>query len=89
MVCNGSPFPGQLEVVEIALDQGGPSSERKIALIDKNRDLYLSPVRRLGREPCICKIGQAWVHSLTIDALTCSLTHHRPTNGFTHSPSTH
>lgn len=48
----------QLEVVEIALDQCGPSSERKIALIDKNRDLYLTSVRHLGREPKICKIGE-------------------------------
>ncbi|CAL8349323.1 unnamed protein product [Arctogadus glacialis] len=60
---DGKPLTHKLEVVEIALDQGGPSSERKIALIDKNRDLYLSPVRRLGREPCICKIGSL-VHTM-------------------------
>ncbi|KAG7215614.1 hypothetical protein INR49_022140 [Caranx melampygus] len=52
-----------LEVVEIALDQCGPSTERKIALIDKNRDLYLTSVRHLGREPKICKIG-SMVHSV-------------------------
>ncbi|CAL8375185.1 unnamed protein product [Gadus morhua 'NCC'] len=60
---DGKPLTHKLEVVEIALDQGGPASERKIALIDKNRDLYLSPVRRLGREPCICKIGSL-VHTM-------------------------
>lgn len=60
---DGKPLTHKLEVVEIALDQCGPSSERKIALIDKNRDLYLSPVRRLGREPNICKIG-ALVHTM-------------------------
>lgn len=48
----------KLEVVEIALDQCGPFTERKIALIDKNRDLYLTSVRHLGREPKICKIGE-------------------------------
>lgn len=48
----------QLEVVEIGLDQCGPSAERKIALIDKNRDLYLTSVRHLGRESKICKIGE-------------------------------
>ena len=48
----------QLEVVEIALDQSGPSNERKIALIDKNRDLYVTSVRHLGRETKICKLGE-------------------------------
>lgn len=45
-------------MVEVALDQCGPSTERKIALIDKNRDLYLTSARHLGREPKICKIGE-------------------------------
>uniref|UniRef100_A0A8C4GIU6 Intraflagellar transport 80 homolog (Chlamydomonas) n=1 Tax=Dicentrarchus labrax TaxID=13489 RepID=A0A8C4GIU6_DICLA len=54
----------KLEVVEVALDQSGPSNERKIALIDKNRDLYLTSVRHLGREPKICKIG-SMVHSMS------------------------
>lgn len=45
-------------MVEIALDQCGPSTERKIALIDKNRDLFLTSVRHLGREPKVCKIGK-------------------------------
>ncbi|KAK2847315.1 hypothetical protein Q5P01_010314 [Channa striata] len=54
---DGKPLTHELEVVEIALDQCGPSTERKIALIDKNRDLYLTSVRHLGREPKICKIG--------------------------------
>ncbi|KAJ3590817.1 hypothetical protein NHX12_008765, partial [Muraenolepis orangiensis] len=60
---DGKPLTHKLEVVEIALDQCGPSNERKIALIDKNRDLYLSPVRRLGRDSNICKIG-ALVHTM-------------------------
>ncbi|XP_078102173.1 intraflagellar transport protein 80 homolog isoform X2 [Sander vitreus] len=60
---DGKPLTHKLEVVEIALDQCGPSTERKIALIDKNRDLYLTSVRHLGREPKICKIG-SMVHSM-------------------------
>lgn len=55
----------KLEVVEIALDQCGPSTERKIALIDKNRDLYLTSVRHLGREPKVCKIGKTGRRELT------------------------
>ncbi|XP_022625446.1 intraflagellar transport protein 80 homolog [Seriola dumerili] len=60
---DGKPLTHKLEVVEIALDQCGPSTERKIALIDKNRDLYLTSVRHLGREPKISKIG-SMVHSM-------------------------
>nr|XP_019943476.1 PREDICTED: intraflagellar transport protein 80 homolog isoform X2 [Paralichthys olivaceus] len=60
---DGKPLTHKLEVVEIALDQCGPSTERKIAFIDKNRDLYLTSVRHLGREPKICKIG-SMVHSM-------------------------
>lgn len=62
-LADGKPLTHKLEVVEIALDQCGPSTERKIALIDKNRDLYLTSVRHLGREPKICKIG-TMVHSM-------------------------
>ncbi|XP_060929168.1 intraflagellar transport protein 80 homolog [Limanda limanda] len=60
---DGKPLTHKLEVVEIALNQCGPSAERKIAFIDKNRDLYLTSVRHLGREPKICKIG-SMVHSM-------------------------
>ncbi|KAM6961470.1 intraflagellar transport protein 80 homolog [Aplochiton taeniatus] len=60
---DGKPLTHKMEVVQIALDQCGPSNERKIALVDKNRDLYLTSVRRLGREPSICKIG-CMLHTL-------------------------
>ncbi|KAM7413006.1 hypothetical protein PAMA_020407 [Pampus argenteus] len=60
---DGKPLTHKLEVVEVALDQCGPATERKIALIDKNRDLYLTSVRHLGREPKICKIG-SMIHSM-------------------------
>lgn len=53
----------QLEVMEIALDQCGQATERRLAIIDKNRDLYLTSVRvfgserksnKLGRGCCVC-----------------------------------
>ncbi|GAA6073088.1 intraflagellar transport protein 80 homolog, partial [Tachysurus ichikawai] len=55
----------------IALDQCGASNDRKIALIDKNNDLYLTSVRRLGREQSMHKIGSmvhtmAWNNSANI-----------------------
>ena len=38
---DGRPYTHRQEVVEVALEQTGPSHERKLAVIDKNRDLYL------------------------------------------------
>ncbi|KAL7842751.1 hypothetical protein SRHO_G00244400 [Serrasalmus rhombeus] len=60
---DGKTLTHKMEVMEIALDQCGPSSDRKIALIDKNRDLYLTSVRRLGREHSMHKIG-TMVHTM-------------------------
>lgn len=60
---DGKALTHKMEVVDIALDQRGLSNERKIALIDKNRDLYLTSVHNPGREPKICKIG-SMVHSM-------------------------
>lgn len=48
----------QTEIVEIALDQKGLTSERKIAFIDKNRDLFITSVKRFGKEQKIVKIGE-------------------------------
>lgn len=50
--------PFQTEIVEIALDQRGLTSERKIAFVDKNRDLYITSVKRFGKEQKIVKIGK-------------------------------
>ncbi|CAJ0929909.1 unnamed protein product [Ranitomeya imitator] len=60
---DGKPLTHKSEVVEIALDQGGPANERKIAFVDKNRDLYISTVRKLGKEQRAVKIG-SMVHTL-------------------------
>ena len=35
-----------LEVVALALSQAGPSTERKLVFIDRNRDLYITPLVR-------------------------------------------
>ncbi|XP_036393391.1 intraflagellar transport protein 80 homolog isoform X2 [Megalops cyprinoides] len=60
---DGKPLTHKMEVVEIALDQCGMAADRKIALIDKNRDLYLTSVRRFGRDHKINKIG-TMVHTM-------------------------
>uniref|UniRef100_A0A8B9FWK3 Intraflagellar transport 80 n=1 Tax=Amazona collaria TaxID=241587 RepID=A0A8B9FWK3_9PSIT len=54
---DGKPLAHKTEIVEIALDQKGLTSERKIAFIDKNRDLYITSVKRFGKEQKIVKIG--------------------------------
>ena len=40
-----------LEVVEIALSQGGMSADRKLFMIDANRDLYITPVLVNDKRP--------------------------------------
>ena len=45
---DGKPFVQKQEVLEIALEQTGTPNERKLAIIDKNRDLYLVGVRKMG-----------------------------------------
>lgn len=48
-----------MEVLEIALDQCGASNNRRLALVDKNRDLYLLNVRILQSSPKkIAKLGK-------------------------------
>lgn len=44
--------------MEIALDQKGLTNDRKIAFIDKNRDLYITSVKRFGKEEQIIKLGK-------------------------------
>ncbi|XP_007886712.1 intraflagellar transport protein 80 homolog [Callorhinchus milii] len=60
---DGKPLIHKIEVMEIALDQFGSPNERKIAIIDKNRDLYISSVRRFGKEQRIIKMS-TMVHSM-------------------------
>ncbi|NXB78948.1 IFT80 protein, partial [Donacobius atricapilla] len=54
---DGKPLTHKTEIVEIALDQKGLTSERKVAFIDKNRDLFITSVKRFGKEQKIVKIG--------------------------------
>ncbi|XP_067400735.1 intraflagellar transport protein 80 homolog isoform X3 [Emydura macquarii macquarii] len=54
---DGKPLTHKTEITEIALDQKGLTNERKIAFIDKNRDLYITSVKRFGKEQKVIKIG--------------------------------
>ena len=44
--------------MEIALDQCGPATERRLALVDKNRDLYITSVRVFGGDRKSYKLGE-------------------------------
>ncbi|XP_046379883.1 intraflagellar transport protein 80 homolog [Haliotis rufescens] len=54
---DGKPVTHKIEVMEIALDQFGPAAERRLAIIDKNRDLYLTSVRVFGTDRKSVKLG--------------------------------
>eukprot|EP00795_Rhopilema_esculentum_P016996 gene16996-8500_t len=45
---DGKPIQHSAEVLEIGLNNDGPGTERKLAIIDKNRDLYIRTVRQVG-----------------------------------------
>ncbi|XP_078612464.1 intraflagellar transport protein 80 homolog isoform X2 [Branchiostoma floridae x Branchiostoma japonicum] len=61
---DGKPFVHKLEVAEVALDQCGPAPERRLAIVDKNRDLYLAQVRAVGGARKVIKLG-TMVHSMS------------------------
>uniref|UniRef100_T1J418 Uncharacterized protein n=1 Tax=Strigamia maritima TaxID=126957 RepID=T1J418_STRMM len=44
----GKPYTHKIEVLDIKLDQCGSASERRLAFIDKNRDLYFLAIRTFG-----------------------------------------
>ena len=45
----GRPYAHRQEVTEVALDQVGLPNMRKLALVNKNRDLFILGVRRFGQ----------------------------------------
>ena len=51
-------FTLQLEVSEVSLDLCGSASERHLALVDKNRDLYLTQVRVYGNARKTVKLSK-------------------------------
>ena len=58
-ICSAhSVFLFQSEIVEIALDQCGQASERHLAIVDKNRDLFLTKVRVYGSARKTVKLGK-------------------------------
>ncbi|CAH1781800.1 unnamed protein product [Owenia fusiformis] len=60
---DGKPLSHKLEVMEVELDQCGPANERRLAIVDRNRDLYLVSVRVFGTQRKIVKLG-TMIHSV-------------------------
>ena len=56
-VGDGKPLQHSVEVMEIALDQFGSPNDRRLALIDKNRDLFLAGVRLYGSQRKFVKLA--------------------------------
>lgn len=54
---DGRPMIHSNEISELALDQAGTANERKLAFVDKNRDLYITNVRIIGNTRKIHKLG--------------------------------
>ncbi|XP_002738919.2 intraflagellar transport protein 80 homolog [Saccoglossus kowalevskii] len=54
---DGKPIAHKFDVMEIGLDQYGPASERRLSIVDKNRDLHLTSVRTVGKTQQIIKLG--------------------------------
>ncbi|XP_067950090.1 intraflagellar transport protein 80 homolog isoform X2 [Watersipora subatra] len=54
---DGKPITHKHDILQVVLDQAGPAHERKLAIIDKNRNLYLTSTRTFGSEPNIQKLG--------------------------------
>ena len=59
VVGEGAGFKHHCEVLEVALSLQGASSERQLAYIDKNYDLYLAPIRSSAWR--MIHIGKGWV----------------------------
>lgn len=60
---DGKPFVHRQEIAEIELDQIGLPNQRKLAVVDKNRDLFLANVRRFGQASGQQQTSGILVHS--------------------------
>ncbi|ELT91803.1 hypothetical protein CAPTEDRAFT_169559 [Capitella teleta] len=54
---DGKPYIHKIEVMEVYLDQCGTATERRLAIVDKNRDLYLTQVRVYGKDRKTVKLS--------------------------------
>ncbi len=55
----------------MALDTVGTASERRLAIVDKNRDLYLTQVRVYGAQRKTVKLGQSYYYNKSLPNYIC------------------
>lgn len=61
----GEPFTHNLEITEIALSQAGNATERQLSFIDRNRDLYITPVNKRTVAKLASMVDSALWHDTT------------------------
>ncbi|XP_078484074.1 intraflagellar transport protein 80 homolog [Ciona intestinalis] len=54
---DGAPLVHTMEILTVHLSQCGPMSDRFLAIIDKNHDLYLTPVRKTSANHRLSKLA--------------------------------
>ncbi|XP_045128913.1 intraflagellar transport protein 80 homolog [Portunus trituberculatus] len=54
---DGKAWSHKLEIVEVALDKVGTAHERRMAIVDRNRDLLLVTLQRVGTMSRAVKLG--------------------------------
>jgi len=54
---SGKSLKHHTELLTIALDHRGPPATRQLILLDKNHDLYITPVRSFGSTNKMTSIG--------------------------------
>uniref|UniRef100_H2ZBZ1 Anaphase-promoting complex subunit 4 WD40 domain-containing protein n=1 Tax=Ciona savignyi TaxID=51511 RepID=H2ZBZ1_CIOSA len=54
---DGAPIQHTMEIIEVHVSQCGPTSDRFLAVIDKNHDLYLNPVRKTSTNHRLTKLA--------------------------------
>lgn len=54
---DGKPWTHKTEIIEVALDKVGTAHERRMAVVDRNRDLFLVNIQRVGGMGRAVKLG--------------------------------
>lgn len=54
---DGKPWTHKTEIMEVALDKVGTAHERRMAVVDRNRDLFLVNIQRVGGMGRAVKLG--------------------------------
>lgn len=65
----GQPITHKLDIVRIALNQQGTGSDRKLAILDKNKDLYLTKAMNADRTEKLGSMVDTFMWNDSVDTL--------------------